>query len=141
MKLATLKSDTRDGDLLVVSRDLRHAVRAGSIALTLVGALERWPQVEPALRRLYDEVNAGRAAQAFALDPTRLAAPLPRAPQWLDGSAFHSHEHVLRNARYERNAQVEAQFASYPPLECPSSLAAGFQHDGTFEALVRQALA
>lgn len=49
--------------------------------------------------------------------------------------------HVLKNARYEPNAQLEAQFASYPPLECPNSLAAGFEHDGTLEALVRRALA
>lgn len=96
MKLATLKSDTRDGELLVVSRDLRHAVRVGSIAATLVSALERWPEVQPVLLHLYDELNAGRAAQAFALDTTRLAAPLPRAPQWLDGSAFHSHGDLMQ---------------------------------------------
>lgn len=96
MKLATLKDDTRDGVLLVVSHDLRHAVRAQPIATTLIGALERWSQVEPALRRMSDELNTGRAAQSFALDPGRLAAPLPRAPQWLDGSAFHSHGDLMQ---------------------------------------------
>ena len=96
MKLATLKGRTRDGVLLVVSRDLRKAVVAQSIASTMIDALERWAEVEPKLRRLYDDLNASRAAEVFALDPSQLAAPLPRAPQWLDGSAFHSHGDLMQ---------------------------------------------
>lgn len=95
MKLATLKGATRDGSLLVVSSDLRQAVRAAAISPTLIDALERWSDVQPALQRLSDELNAGRASQAFSLDLTQLAAPLPRAPQWLDGSAFHSHGDLM----------------------------------------------
>lgn len=95
MKLGTLRDDSRDGVLLVVSRDLRRAVRAGSIASTLLDALERWSQVEPALRRIYDDLNAGRNTLAFELDTSQLAAPLPRAPQWLDASAFHSHGDLM----------------------------------------------
>lgn len=96
MKLATLKGRTRDGVLLVVSRDLRTAVVAESIASTMIDALERWAEVEPKLRRLYDDLNASRVAEVFALDPSQLAAPLPRAPQWLDGSAFHSHGDLMQ---------------------------------------------
>lgn len=96
MKLATLKGRTQDGVLLVVSRDLRQAVGAEPIASTMIGALERWAEVEPKLRRLYEDLNAGRVAQASALDPSQLAAPLPRAPQWLDGSAFHSHGDLMQ---------------------------------------------
>lgn len=96
MKLATLKGRTRDGVLLVVSRDLRKAVVAQSIASTMIDALERWAEVEPKLRRLYDDLNASRVAEVFALDPSQLAAPLPRAPQWLDGSAFHSHGDLMQ---------------------------------------------
>lgn len=95
MKLATLKGRTQDGVLLVVSRDLRQAVGAGPIASTMIGALERWAEIEPKLRRLYDDLNAGRVAQASTLDPSQLAAPLPRAPQWLDGSTFHSHGDLM----------------------------------------------
>jgi fumarylacetoacetate (FAA) hydrolase len=96
VKLATLKGRTRDGVLLVVSRDLRKAVVAQSIASTMIDALERWAEVEPKLRRLYDDLNASRVAEVFALDPSQLAAPLPRAPQWLDGSAFHSHGDLMQ---------------------------------------------
>jgi fumarylacetoacetate (FAA) hydrolase len=95
VKLATLRSSGRDGVLLVVSRDLRQAVRAESVATTLIEALERWSDVEPALRALYGNLNAGRVADAFALDVRQLAAPLPRAPQWLDASAFHSHGDLM----------------------------------------------
>ncbi len=95
MKFATLNGATRDGSLLVVSRDLRQAVRAAAISPTLIDALERWSDVQAPLQRLSDELNAGRASQAFSLDPTQLAAPLPRAPQWLDASAFHSHGDLM----------------------------------------------
>jgi fumarylacetoacetate (FAA) hydrolase len=71
-------------------------VVAQSIASTMIDALERWAEVEPKLRRLYDDLNASRVAEVFALDPSQLAAPLPRAPQWLDGSAFHSHGDLMQ---------------------------------------------
>src|SRR5688500_9529876 len=62
----------------------------------MIDALERWSEVEPRLRRLSDDLNAGRVAEAIALDPSQLAAPLPRAPQWLDASAFHSHGDLMQ---------------------------------------------
>ena len=95
MKLATLKDGTRDGKLVVVSKDLTRAVNATAIAGTLIGALETWSQSAPRLQHLYEELNAGRTSGAFDLDPKQLAAPLPRAPQWLDASAFHSHGDLM----------------------------------------------
>ncbi|MCS6946193.1 MAG: fumarylacetoacetate hydrolase family protein [Steroidobacteraceae bacterium] len=95
MKLASLKDGRRDGRLIVVSRDLRRAVDAHLIAPTMLQALENWSSVESALRRLSDELNDGRARGAFDIDPTRLAAPLPRSFQWLDASAFHSHGDLM----------------------------------------------
>jgi fumarylacetoacetate (FAA) hydrolase len=95
VKLATLKGGARDGALLVVSRDLSRAVHAGRVAPTLIDAIERWSKTESPLRQLYNALNSDRATDAFALEPTQLAAPLPRAPQWLDGSAFHSHGDLM----------------------------------------------
>jgi fumarylacetoacetate (FAA) hydrolase len=95
MKLATLKDGTRDGKLVVVSKDLTRAVNATAIVGTLIGALETWSQSAPRLQHLYEELNVGRASGAFDLDPKQLAAPLPRAPQWLDASAFHSHGDLM----------------------------------------------
>jgi naringenin degradation protein FdeI len=92
MKLATLKDGTRDGKLVVVSKDLTRATAAAG---SLVGALENWSENAPRLQQLYQELNAGKLSGAFDLDPTRLAAPLPRAPQWLDASAFHSHGDLM----------------------------------------------
>lgn len=95
MKLGTLKDGTRDGKLVVVSKDLTRAAAATAVAGTLLGALEAWPQTATRLQQLYDELNSGKLAGAFELDTSRLAAPLPRAPQWLDGSAFHSHGDLM----------------------------------------------
>jgi fumarylacetoacetate (FAA) hydrolase len=98
MKLATLKDGTRDGRLLVVSRDLRHAVDAGHIAATLQLAIENWWSVEPELQVLYRELNEGRADACFSFDPAAAMAPLPRAYQWLDGSAFLNHGELMQKA-------------------------------------------
>ena len=95
MKLATLKDGTRDGKLVVVSKDLTRAAAATAVAGTLLQALEAWPQSAPRLRQLSEELNAGTLAGAFDLDTARLAAPLPRSPQWLDASAFHSHGDLM----------------------------------------------
>lgn len=99
MKLATLRDGTRDGRLLVVRRDGEVAIHAGSLARTLQEALERWEEVAPALQALSDEVNEGRKQGVFALDPVQLMAPLPRAYQWLDGSAYLNHVELVRKAR------------------------------------------
>lgn len=95
MKLATLDNGARDGRLVVVSRDLTQAVDAGDIAPTLQAALERWEALAPALQTLSDALNTGQAPQAFAFEPARALAPLPRAWQWLDGSAYPSHGELM----------------------------------------------
>lgn len=98
MKLASLKGG-RDGQLIVVSRDLTIAVEAGNVADTLQHALDEWEQAEPKLQALYDELNAGSAGDAFSLDMDKLAAPLPRSYQYLDGACYISHIRRNREAR------------------------------------------
>jgi fumarylacetoacetate (FAA) hydrolase len=98
MKLASLKAG-RDGALIVVSRDLARAVGVSHIAPTLQAALDDWRRVEPLLKYAYKDLNEGKPAGAFALDPERLAAPLPRAFQWCDGSAYVNHVELVRKAR------------------------------------------
>src|SRR5450830_27157 len=98
MKFATLADGSRDGRLLLVSRDLTRAVDAADIAPTLQAAVEHWWSVEADLRRRYDELNSGEIGDAFDFDPVRVMAPLPRAWQWLDGSCFLSHDELMRRA-------------------------------------------
>ncbi|WP_426400857.1 fumarylacetoacetate hydrolase family protein (plasmid) [Ralstonia sp. R-29] len=98
MKFATLSSAGADGRLVLVSRDLRHAVDAAPIAATLLDALERWDEVAARLQARYDALNAGRVAEAFAFDPQACLAPLPRSPQWCDGSAFLNHGRLMERA-------------------------------------------
>lgn len=99
MKLGTLKEGGRDGTLVVVSRNLETAVRATGIAQTLQAAIDDWSTVAPALQELSDALNAGTAADAFPFDPDAMASPLPRAYQWVDGSAYLSHAERVRRSR------------------------------------------
>ena len=98
MKFATLKDGSRDGRLLLVSRDLAWAVDASDIAPTLQTAVEHWLRVEADLRARYDALNQGALANAFAFDSAAVSAPLPRAWQWLDGSCFLSHGELMQKA-------------------------------------------
>jgi fumarylacetoacetate (FAA) hydrolase len=98
MRLATLRDGSLDGRLIVVSRDLLRAVAATSIAPTLIDALQRWDDVKLPLADLYDTLDAGDVPGAFTFDPARCAAPLPRSPQWLDGSAFLNHGRLMERA-------------------------------------------
>jgi fumarylacetoacetate (FAA) hydrolase len=99
MKLATLKDGTRDGQLAVVSRDLKTAAMADDIAPTLQRALDDWQFMAPQLIERYDQLNAGRAQRPFDFDPANCMAPLPRAYQWADGSAYVNHVELVRRAR------------------------------------------
>ena len=94
MKFASL----RDGRLLLVSRDQTRAVHAAPVASSLLDALQRWDAVVLPLTDLYESLNAGTVAGAFDFDPGACTAPLPRSPQWLDGSAFLNHGRLMEEA-------------------------------------------
>ena len=91
MKLASLKTGGRDGSLIVVSRNLAHFVAATDIATTLQIALDDWQQSAPRLNALYAELNEGTSSGIQDLDVEALAAPLPRAFEFVDGSAYLPH--------------------------------------------------
>ncbi len=99
MRLATLRQGGRDGTPILVDRDGRRAVTAAAVAPSLQAALDEWQRVAPELDALQQRLDRGKAAEAFSLDPTRLAAPLPRAYQWADGSAYLPHVERVRRAR------------------------------------------
>ena len=111
MKLGSLKEGGRDGTLIVVSRDLTRAVRAKGIANTLQAALEDWSNLAPRLNALSESLNAGDADGVFDLDFNALAAPLPRAYEFVDGSAYLPHVERVRRAR---GAEVPESFYTDP---------------------------
>lgn len=121
MKLASLKEGGRDGTLIVVSRDLGHAVRAVGIAPTLQRALEDWSNIAPRLNALSEALNDGGAEEAFDLDMTLLASPLPRAYEFVDGSAYLPHVARVRRAR---GAEVPESFYVDPLMY--QAVSAGF---------------
>jgi len=99
MKLATFNDGSRDGQLMVVSRDLGQAQFATGIASRLQQVLDDWNFLSPQLEELYQRLNSGKAPRPFAFDARESRAPLPRAYQWADGSAFLSHIERVRRAR------------------------------------------
>ena len=111
MKLATLKDGSRDGQLVVVSRDLSQAHYATGIVNSLQQVLDDWAFMAPQLEDLSVALNQGRARHAFAFDPAQCMAPLPRAFQWADGSAYLNHVELVRKAR---NATVPESFYTDP---------------------------
>ena len=111
MKFATLKDGTRDGTLLVVSRDLKHALKADDIAPALQAALDDWDYCSPQLADRYDALNRGPGSRAFEFDPKQCASPLPRAYQWADASAYVNHVELVRKAR---GAEMPKEFWKDP---------------------------
>src|SRR5690606_34458172 len=111
VKLGSLKSGGRDGSLIVLSRDLARAAPAGDIAPTLQAALDDWDRSVGGLRQRYEELEQGRASGTFALKVEDLAAPLPRAYQFLDGSAYLAHVERVRRAR---GAEMPPSFLTDP---------------------------
>lgn len=108
MKLATLKDGSRDGQLIVVSRDLTTAHLATHIAPTLQKALDDWSFIAPQLEDLSEALNGGKATRhGFAFDPKNCLSPLPRAFHWADGSAYVNHVELVRRAR---NADMPDSF-------------------------------
>jgi fumarylacetoacetate (FAA) hydrolase len=99
MKLGSLKEGGRDGTLIVVNRDLMRGVRATTVAPTMQKAFDDWATIAPKLRALAEQLEDDKAVGSFELDTTALAAPLPRAYQWADGSAYVVHVELVRKAR------------------------------------------
>lgn len=99
MKLATFKRGGRDGTLVIVDRALERCAAVPSVAPTMQAALDDWARLSPKLAMLYDLLNKGAIADAVAFDPAMCAAPLPRAYQWVDGSAYMYHVELVRKAR------------------------------------------
>ena len=126
MKLASLKEGGRDGTLVVVSRDLSRAVKATGIAATLQRALEDWQSTAPRLNALSEALNGSNAETingepVFAMDFAALAAPLPRAYEFVDGSAYLPHVARVRKAR---GAEVPESFYTDPLMY--QAVSAGF---------------
>lgn len=117
MKLATKKNGTRDGLLMVVSRDLSQCVPATEIfhalhlAPTMQMAMDHWQQVESSLVELYDALNNQRVEGSEPFEAATCESPLPRAYQWADGSAYVNHVELVRKAR---GAEMPESFWSDP---------------------------
>jgi len=111
MKLATLKNNTRDGQLVVVSQDLTKAVLVPDVAHSLQQALDHWELNQPKLQDYYERLNAGKIAKTLPFKEQAIASPLPRAYQWADGSAYVNHVELVRKAR---GAEMPADFWTDP---------------------------
>jgi len=111
MKLATYKDGSRDGQLVVVARELSTAHYATGIASKLQHVLDDWNFLAPQLEDLYTTLNQGKARHAFPFDPAQCMAPLPRAYQWADGSAYLNHVELVRAAR---SSEVPSSFYTDP---------------------------
>lgn len=110
MKVATLKNGTRDGQLVLVSRDLSRCIEVEDLARTLQFALDDWDNLSPRLESRYKALNED-PSMGVAFDPTRCESPLPRSYQWADGSAYINHVELVRRAR---GAEVPESFYSDP---------------------------
>lgn len=111
MKLATYRDGSRDGQLVVVSRDLALAHYASGVATRLQQVLDDWSFLSPQLEEISQTLNHGKVRHAFAFEPEKCMAPLPRAYQWADGSAFINHVELVRKAR---GAEVPESFYTDP---------------------------
>jgi len=98
MKLATLRTAHRDGELVIVSRDLSRKISAKPLVHTMQQALDNWFEYAPQLQEIYEQLNADTSIGS-ALDPIECHSPLPRAYQWADGSAYVNHVELVRKAR------------------------------------------
>jgi len=111
MKLATLKNNSRDGQLIVVSKDLSRAIPVPDVARTLQEALDHWRDCYPKLQHFYDQLNENKIKDTLIFNEKNVASPLPRAYQWADGSAYVNHVELVRKAR---GAEMPADFWTNP---------------------------
>jgi fumarylacetoacetate (FAA) hydrolase len=134
MKLATVPGRTPDGRLIIVSRDMQQAVAADDIAPTLLAAIERWNEVSAALIERFDQLEAGTLEEATVFDATSALAPLPRAPQWLDGSVFMNHLDLMAQALHPEKPNEPAEYpfiyqGASDDLRGPTDPIAGYRID------------
>ncbi len=143
MKLATLKTASPDGELILVNHALTHAISLKDIVANLQLALENWDSLKPQLESLNEKLNQGRCDDAFPFDATRCHSPLPRAYQWADGSAYVNHVELVRKAR---GAEMPENFWTDPLMyqggsdafigPCDDILVASEEYGIDFEAEV-----
>lgn len=144
MKLASLKdAKNRDGQLVLVSKNLKKAVKATHIATSLIQAVENWEATEPQLKKLSEELESGKASGVFDFDQAQCESCLPRTYMFADGSAFIHHIKLVRKAR---NAALPETLETVPLMyqgECARFLApredipqVDFSHGTDFEAEV-----
>jgi fumarylacetoacetate (FAA) hydrolase len=111
MKLATIDNKTRDGQLVIVSKDLTKIISVSEIADTLQQALDNWKELSGKLEDIYRALNAGQLENSFDFGSVRFRAPIPRAYHWADGSAYVTHVELVRKAR---NAELPGSFWTEP---------------------------
>ncbi|SNY55571.1 fumarylacetoacetate (FAA) hydrolase [Arsukibacterium tuosuense] len=111
MKLASLKNNTRDGQLVVVSRDLSRCIAISDIANTMQQLLDNWAELSVKADTVYQALNAGKLDGEMAFDQAQCESPLPRAYQWADGSAYVNHVELVRKAR---NSEMPPSFWTDP---------------------------
>lgn len=111
MKLASIDNNTRDGQLVVVNKELTKAVKVPEIAETMQCAIDNWAEMESKLQSVYENLNADKLPAAFDFSTVSVSAPIPRAYHWADGSAYVTHVELVRKAR---NAELPSSFWTDP---------------------------
>ena len=134
MKLATLPATSPDGRLVVVSRDLARCVPADDIAPTLLDAIQRWEDVAPTLEDRFERLQSGDSDGSVQFDQAVALAPLPRTPQWLDGSVFQTHLDLMAQALHPERPNAPSEFpfiyqGASDDLRGPTDPIAGYHLD------------
>ncbi len=111
MKLASIDNKTRDGQLVVVNKELTKAVKVSEIAETMQFAIDNWKETETKLQDVYKDLNSNKLPHAFSFSSVRVLAPIPRGYHWADGSAYVTHVELVRKAR---NSELPESFWTDP---------------------------
>lgn len=111
MKLASIDNQTRDGQLVVVNKELTKAIRVPEIAKTMQSAIDNWSETATKLQEVYEQLNDNKLETAFDFSTVKVMAPIPRAYHWADGSAYVTHVELVRKAR---NAELPESFWTDP---------------------------
>jgi fumarylacetoacetate (FAA) hydrolase len=111
MKLASIDNKTRDGQLVVVNKELTKAIKVPEIAETLQFAIDNWKETETRLQSVYNDLNSDKLPNTFSFSSVRVLAPIPRAYHWADGSAYVTHVELVRKAR---NSDLPESFWTDP---------------------------